>query len=718
MTPRRALCADILGLLLLLLFLGDYVRPSLLLTPTVAAGGDTPCHYPTAVFLADHLLPQLRLNGWYAGAYLGHPLLLYYFPLPFLVMASLAPFVGMPVAFKLGTVLGVFLLPLLAYLSFRLMGLRFPGPLLGAMAATVFLFVEENPIWGGTLASTLAGEFSYTYGAGLACLFLGLTYRAAVRRQSPWGPAALLAVTALAHGYAVIWAGLSVTFFLWSSRRPLRTLGWLSAIALGSFSLAAFFLLPLLVAWGYTTPYDDPWITVGFRNLVPFSLIPLLVPAAFGLLAPLAAWRWGGRPDPRLLYWLWSAAVAASLAAAGPALGIIDVRFVPLAQLAACLAGAMALGLALETLAAPDLAALGLVLLAIVYSDDGTRNLRHWLAWNYSGLETKELWPQFQKLSQTLHGTVADPRVSVEYGQIHEKAGSIRMYETLPLFSGRSTLEGVYNQASLLTHPVYYLASELFALSPNPFKKRHYATFDPDRAFPHLRLFNVSEIVAVSPKLTAHLRSREDVVAVATIPPYEVFRLKDPGPGYVEPVAFTVHRTSRRDVRDASYAWFSARPMSPALVAFTDDPRFPEAADAVRPPEVPLEGGVVVQSVLGPESVAITTSRIGHPLLVKVSYHPRWRAEGADGPFLVTPGLMLVIPTRTEVRLVYGRALADHLGLALTLAAGGLLGGHCWLRRRTQAPNELAPGGRGRRWGGVIPAGLLALLVAARFITG
>src|SRR6267143_1676067 len=110
-TARRAAALDAAGLLLLTLCLLDYLRPSLLLLPTLSAGGDTPCHYPTAVFFDEQLLPRLRLHGWYPGAYLGHPLLLYYFPLPFLVMSALAPLTGMPVAFKLGTALGVLLLP-------------------------------------------------------------------------------------------------------------------------------------------------------------------------------------------------------------------------------------------------------------------------------------------------------------------------------------------------------------------------------------------------------------------------------------------------------------------------------------------------------------------------------------------------------------------------------------------------------------------------------
>ena len=169
----RQRIADALGLATILLVLLDLLRPSLLLLPTITAGGDTPCHYPTAVWFHEHLLPSLRLHGWYPGASLGHPLLLYYFPFPFLLMSSLAPLVGMPVAFKLGTALGVFLLPLLVYASFRLMRLAFPAPLLGAGAALVFLYVEDNPIWGGTIASTLTGEFSYTYGVGFAILFLG-----------------------------------------------------------------------------------------------------------------------------------------------------------------------------------------------------------------------------------------------------------------------------------------------------------------------------------------------------------------------------------------------------------------------------------------------------------------------------------------------------------------------------------------------------------------
>src|SRR5512141_2384039 len=111
LSRRRAALADALGLLVILLLLLDEFRPGLLTSHTIMAGGDMPCHYPTFRFLYDYLLPRGRLHGWYAVVYLGHPLLLYYFPLPFLVMAALAPAAGTMIAFKLGVALGVVLLP-------------------------------------------------------------------------------------------------------------------------------------------------------------------------------------------------------------------------------------------------------------------------------------------------------------------------------------------------------------------------------------------------------------------------------------------------------------------------------------------------------------------------------------------------------------------------------------------------------------------------------
>ena len=66
-------------------------------------------------------------------------------------------------------------------------------------------------------------------------------------------------------------------------------------------------------------------------------------------------------------------------------------------------------------------------------------------------------------------------------------------------------------------------------------------------------------------------------------------------------------------------------------------------------------------------SLSFHVSRVGTPVLVKVSYFPNWHASGADGPWRVTPNLMVVVPTSHDVTLSYGASTADYLGLVATL---------------------------------------------------
>ena len=499
-------------------------------------------------------------------------------------------------------------------------------------------------------------------------------------------------------------------------RATWRTPGWLAAVAALAFALAGPALVPLLVDWGWTTPYDDAWIEITTRGLFPALLWPLFLAAPVALLAPLAR-RPRGLPDERLLLLAFGALAGAALASAGPALGVVDVRFVPLAQLSLALTGAAGLGLALARLALADVAALGLVLVAAAYADSRSVVLRHWVDWNYSGLEAKELWPAWKELNARLRGGTSDPRVAFEYGPVHERAGSLRMHETVPFFSGRSGIEGVYSQSSTTTHPVYYLLSELFPSSSNPFRSRSYSRFDLATGLARLRLFNVGQIVATSPALVEALEARPEVVREARIPPYTLYRMAEPGPGYVEPLEFAPVRSSPGGWRDQAYRWVSRKPPNRAVLVFTDDRRFDVvAADPWGPPpERPLASGVEVTSEIGEEEIRVTTSRPGHPLLVKVSYHPRWRVEGGSGPYLASPGLMLIVPSQREVRLAYvPRTWADHAGLALGASGVGILLAAALARRRGRA--EIPAAARRALLPAALPVALLLALAALRLV--
>src|SRR5581483_947023 len=86
------------------------------------------------------------------------------------------------------------------------------------------------------------------------------------------------------------------------------------------------------------------------------------------------------------------------------------------------------------------------------------------------------------------------------------------------------------------------------------------------------------------------------------------------------------------------------------------------------------------------DSISFDVDRTGVPVLVKESYFPNWRADGADGPWRSTPNFMVVVPTSHHVTLHYATTKVEWLGRFLTLVGlAGLVLLFLWPKR-------------GRRW--------------------
>ena len=66
-------------------------------------------------------------------------------------------------------------------------------------------------------------------------------------------------------------------------------------------------------------------------------------------------------------------------------------------------------------------------------------------------------------------------------------------------------------------------------------------------------------------------------------------------------------------------------------------------------------------------SISFEVNEIGKPVLVRTSYFPNWEATGAEGPYRVSPNLMVVVPTDTSVKLSYGRSGIELISLVLTI---------------------------------------------------
>jgi len=135
------------------------LQPSQLFKNTTPAGGDMGAHVYLPAYVKSSLLSHLRLTGWSPGWYEGFPALTYYFPGPIVGIALLSYVVHYNVAFKLISVLGLLTLPVAAWAFGRLRGCL-PRPACLAAATLPYLFSREFTIYGGNIASTMAGEFA------------------------------------------------------------------------------------------------------------------------------------------------------------------------------------------------------------------------------------------------------------------------------------------------------------------------------------------------------------------------------------------------------------------------------------------------------------------------------------------------------------------------------------------------------------------------------
>ena len=453
---------------------------------------------------------------------------------------------------------------------------------------------------------------------------------------------------------------------------------------IAAFCLMGFWIVPLMYNLPDTTRFNILWIFQGWGQAWRQVFPPMLRP--FGVLALLgfAAWPWirqRGAPHGLLGFLI---LLGLGMYFAGYRARVVDVRFLPFFQFFLMLAAVPALEAVPWTRMRAWIRVVGgliFVLAALLWIQHNTTVVTGWIRGNYQGWEKTDLWQPFKAVNDFLAKCPsvpgACPRVVYEHSAVHQRAGTVRAFESLPLFSGRSTLEGVYIQASLTSPFIFYIQSQISQRPSTPIPEHVYSRFQPEAALPRLDLFNVSQIVAVEKPTVAALQAHPAFTEVFAARPYHVFDIRGATGRYVRPFKNAPRVLSRADFDRRAYAWFRLGDLD-AVPVFTDDPRARELLGGVAPdsldhrawPPAPLEMSNVsaMEERVENQRITIKKAPIGHPLLVSVSFHHGWRARGADGPFLAGPGLMAIVPRQSEVVLEYGHTAADRAGLGLTLA--------------------------------------------------
>ncbi|NBU56803.1 MAG: hypothetical protein EBS22_11400, partial [Acidimicrobiia bacterium] len=221
------------------------------------------------------------------------PLLYMVVPALFIVLLDVVLPYG--VAFKLVAVLGIVTLPVCLWIFGRLARFAYPIPEMFAIVGLVFLLDESYTIYGGNVASTMAGEFSFSISLSFAVLAFGLFANGLETGRHRAKAAIFMALAVLSHGIVAIYVavGLVIMGLLWLDRRRLR---WF-AVTVGTGSLlAAFWIVPFLLNHAYMTdmkykgePGNGSFTSYWgmFFALPPFWNVFFTFFAAVGLIAVL-----------------------------------------------------------------------------------------------------------------------------------------------------------------------------------------------------------------------------------------------------------------------------------------------------------------------------------------------------------------------------------------------------------------------------------------------
>ncbi|MEM8922213.1 MAG: hypothetical protein AAGD35_01850 [Actinomycetota bacterium] len=790
------------------------MRPDLLFADTTPSGGDMGAHVWGPAFLRDHLLPAGRLSGWTPDWYAGFPAFHFYMVIPslaivglnaglpmvaaipvavlliagsiglamrrggnvalYLVPAILVALVVVPfpygIAFKLISVSGLVFFPLAAWAMGRLARSPEPVPAFLAVASLFFLFDTNFTIYGGNIASTLAGEFAFSISLCLTLLAIGLAVRGMDENRGRVLSAVVIGLVALTHVIPVFFAIIALGALIVLGRTTPRLWPLASGVALvlpllayregeGSafvIALSGAAILITLLAVVVAEPEVRRrfwWLLVtgpvaallSFFWLLPFYLrepyfndmgwerlndigpailtVPMKVAlpvAAVGLVLSLAQ-----RERIGVLFATTGAVFVAAVANLDES-ALWNARLLPFFYLSVYMVAAIGAALVLRFVAIsvaedferPDqritvgatvagllagLIAVSIPLRIMPFGQDNTDGTYDWLAftsharsfvpswtaWNYSGYEAKPSYREYRDVVTAMAGVGDDQgcgRAMWEYSADLDRYGTPMALMLLPHWTDGciGSMEGLYFESSATT-PFHFLNQSVLSEAPSRAQRDlPYLGYDINRGVSQLQVMGVRYYMALTDASIAAARENPDLTEVAEAPPFMVFEVA--GSDLVEALDVEPLVVSGRTEEQAGpeAGRFDIGWVSEAVTYYNDPASYPALPAEDGPSEwdrvnslggdegVPTAPVTVSDIEADTSSISFSVDQVGTPVLVKASYFPNWKADGADGPWRAGPNLMVVVPTETDVRLSYGRTLVDWLGVVATVV--GLLG--------------------------------------------
>ena len=474
----------------------------------------------------------------------------------------------------------------------------------------------------------------------------------------------------------------------------LMTIGWLNTtggaagdrwvIVLAAVALVAAFVvrdrlgmvLGTLSVLSLVAFIVDPQSAIWNQRLIPFWFITIHLSA--GWLVGYVAWRWS-QFVPARLHWRAHLREREEVVV-GATTVVLDDE--PLEDVvtptwrarrlfqATCAVAALGLLSTVPGLITP--------LATDLHLATGGNQVSAWAEYNYSGYQARTGWPEYHDLIDTMSRVAKRygcGRAMWEYNTDQENLfGTPEALMLLPYWTNNcvDSMEGLLMESSPTT-PYHYLDQSELSVSPSdPQVGLDYGPLDVDLGVQHLQMLGVKYFMAFSPQVLAQAKADPQLRLVASTKFY-------PSPGAQWKIYLIKHSpmvqaltntpnvvadiSSQNEWLTANQTWWLTPKLQDVYAAMSGPPSWPRAASVTTMTTSTALPPVDVTKVkVGLQSLSFHVDRVGVPMLVKISYYPRWHVTGASGPYRVSPNLMVVVPTTKNVDLTYSSTSALTIG--------------------------------------------------------
>lgn len=687
-----------------------FLRIDLSFLNTLPTGGDMGAHIVPTKFFAENFFTNFQLRGWSNDWFAGYPLYYFYFPLPPLITSILNFVLPFSISFKLMVVSTQILLVLSIELLFRR---NSTFSTLGFVAGLLFLLTESFTIFGGNLASSLAGQYSYT----LSLAFCNLSIYFLTKSKNSNNTL----ISSICLGFALlshlipflIYSPIYLFYFLIKkSSTNEKVIAFLIFNFLTlDFSVSLFTNLEFTTNMTYA-PYSSfsDLIKIDILPLVLISFIYLITKDMFSMLrenitsvylviislllffyGPESA-LWNGRLVPFfnlgiIMFFFNQCAKQnrSSFKRIGnklnlpillPALIFLVYKYVDkwseyYLETSWVIVSLLSLLFLLAISKNQNLTATFLIALTL----GSVSYLPHWVNWNFTGYENKSSWGDIESLYSVLNN-LPPGRIMWEPNSDLNKYGTPMVLMTIPMFTHHTSMEGLYFDSSITT-PFHFIAVSGLAERPsNPVGGLSYINGNFDKGMRMMNDLGIDYFIAYTEKI----KDKADrAIELELIADTEVFKIYDVNSQKVELITKSLlnfdspsfkSRISSSLIKDFNDQSF----FDLAVENFLNDSNFKviENLDFLDYDSQDYTRLKITNLNIDNEQITFTTNKVNYPHLIKVSYFPNWQIKEGYGPYRVSPSFIAVVPTSSNVKLVFETGFYEKILDTVSIISLGL----------------------------------------------